>query len=123
MNSKICVHLQIVVLLAIDVPVSTVAGALPVKTLTAVRALEARGMPSPVDGLKVESIGYPEAAPRANHPGHVVGLRRWRGWRFELRDRVQLIRGLLLLRVRLQMGMMMVMMVMVVMMRGLRRHA
>lgn len=66
-------------------------------------------MPSPVDRLKIESVGYPEAAARANR-GHVLGLRGRRGRRFQLGYRVQVLRLLLLrVRLRMQMGMMVVM--------------
>lgn len=67
------------------------------------RALEARGVPPPVDGLEIEPVGYPEAATPAHHAGNVLGLHGRRGRRLQLRDRVQVIRRiLLLLRVRLR---------------------
>lgn len=114
----------IVVLLAVDIPVSAEAGDLPVETLATVRTLEARGMPPLVDSLEVEPVRYLEAASRANHvPRNVLGLRGRRGRRFQLRDGVQVLRRGFL-GVRLQMGMMMVMMVVMVMVvRSLRRHA
>lgn len=121
-----CVHSSlnarspIIVLLAIDVAVTAEARDLSVETLTAVRALETRGVPPPVNRLKIEPVGYPEAAPCANHPGNVLGLRGRGGRRLELGDGVQVLRRLLLLR--LQMGMMVVMMMMVVV-RRLRWHA
>lgn len=120
-----CVRSPVVILLAVDVAVSAEAGDLAVEALAAVRALEARGVPPPVDGLQVEPVGYPEAAARAHHTRNILGLRGRRGRRFQLRHRVQLLRraGLLLLRVRMQMGMMVVMMVMVMVRGGLRRHA
>lgn len=111
----------IIILLAIDVPVTTEARDLSVETLTAVRALETRGVPPPVDRLKIEPVGYSEATSRTNYPGNVLGLRGRRGRWLELGNSMQVLRrGLLLLR--LQMGMMVVMM-MVVVVRGLRWHA
>lgn len=84
------------------------------------RALKAGRVPPPVHRLQVKPVGYPEAASGANHPRNILGL-RWRGgWRLQLRDRVQVFRGLLLLRVSLRVQMR-VMVVMVVV--RLRRHA
>jgi len=111
----------IIVFLAIDVAVTAEARDLPVETLTTVRALETRGVPPPVNRLEIEPVGYPEAAPCANHPGNVLGLRGRGGRRLELGDGVQVLRRRLLL-LRLQMGMMVVMMMMVVV-RRLRWHA
>lgn len=50
------VHSPIVVLFAVDVPVPAEAGDLAVEALATVRALEARGVPSPVDGLEIKSV-------------------------------------------------------------------
>lgn len=92
-----------VVLPAVDVPVSAEAGAFPIETPTTMRALEARGVPPPVDGLKIEPVGYLQTTPRANHSRNVLGLRGRRGRWFQFRNRVQVLRrSLLLLRVRLR---------------------
>lgn len=75
-------HSPIVIFLAVDVAIPGEARDFAVESVSTLAALEAGGVPSPVDRLKIEAIGDPQAAAGAD--GRLVrGRRRRRARRLD----------------------------------------